>query len=247
MAKYHINPATGNPGECVAQEGNCLYGAATEHYGSAIEARRAFEESMAVASLPAKKKRQLHPDTFLSILTQNEQVLTEVFAPELGNELLPGDYVAFYHDSQSGKDRYVKLSVSRDGSTDYERISGFKSLPSPAPDEVKDAVVELKRAVEELENESDPFTSRRLERDRVTMLETTKGISRVLAKFDWTDNMDAHKGLSELEQIEWSIDHDLQLAEEEELRFEAGALRATKAIVSKCINDARSFKELRSA
>ena len=46
MAKYHINPKTGNPGVCRAQEGKCPFGAADEHYSSPQEARLAYEKLM---------------------------------------------------------------------------------------------------------------------------------------------------------------------------------------------------------
>ncbi len=44
MAKYHINPETGEPGICTANTGRCLYGAPSDaHYTSKIAARTAFE------------------------------------------------------------------------------------------------------------------------------------------------------------------------------------------------------------
>lgn len=48
MAKYHLNPTTGNPGECSAAEGNCPYGTDAPHYGSPEEARAAFESQQEV-------------------------------------------------------------------------------------------------------------------------------------------------------------------------------------------------------
>ena len=46
MARYHINPKTGNPGICTANAGRCPYGGEEEHYGSADVARSAFESGM---------------------------------------------------------------------------------------------------------------------------------------------------------------------------------------------------------
>lgn len=46
MARYHINPKTGNPGACNAQHA-CPFGGAEDHYSSEEKARAAFELSMA--------------------------------------------------------------------------------------------------------------------------------------------------------------------------------------------------------
>jgi hypothetical protein len=44
MAKYHINPQTGNPGACRAKE-KCPFGDTDHHYDSKEAARQAFEAS----------------------------------------------------------------------------------------------------------------------------------------------------------------------------------------------------------
>lgn len=44
MAKFHINPETGNPGTCRAAEGKCPFGADAPHFASKEEARRNFEQ-----------------------------------------------------------------------------------------------------------------------------------------------------------------------------------------------------------
>jgi hypothetical protein len=46
MAKYHINPSSGDPSQCRARAGNCPFGSDDEHYGSSTEARVAYEEQM---------------------------------------------------------------------------------------------------------------------------------------------------------------------------------------------------------
>jgi len=68
MAKYHINPATGNPGVCRVDRSKpsapvrgCPFGDDDKHYGSAEEARTAYEASMEneatpVATKPVDKK-----------------------------------------------------------------------------------------------------------------------------------------------------------------------------------------------
>lgn len=47
MAKFHVNPQSGNAGPCKAKEGKCPFGGASEHFGSPEEARAAFEMKMA--------------------------------------------------------------------------------------------------------------------------------------------------------------------------------------------------------
>lgn len=46
MAKYHINPDTGNPGECSAKLGKCPYGTEVHHYESKEAARVGYEKLM---------------------------------------------------------------------------------------------------------------------------------------------------------------------------------------------------------
>lgn len=45
--KYHIKPASGEPGRCYAKAGNCPFGADAPHFATAEEARKSFESSMA--------------------------------------------------------------------------------------------------------------------------------------------------------------------------------------------------------
>lgn len=45
MAKYHINPETGNAGECSAKKDNCPFGADSEHYTTPEAAREAYEKT----------------------------------------------------------------------------------------------------------------------------------------------------------------------------------------------------------
>lgn len=62
MAKYHINPATGNPGVCRADPSKpnargCDFDLGeSDHYGSAEEARTAYEASMENEATPAAAK-----------------------------------------------------------------------------------------------------------------------------------------------------------------------------------------------
>lgn len=57
MAKFHINPETGNPGSCSAQTGNCPFGSDDEHYTSAEAARTAYEKQMDSESFSVVRDR----------------------------------------------------------------------------------------------------------------------------------------------------------------------------------------------
>lgn len=46
MAKFHVNPETGEPGKCSAAEGNCPFKDVSEHFESAAEAREGYEKEM---------------------------------------------------------------------------------------------------------------------------------------------------------------------------------------------------------
>jgi hypothetical protein len=57
---YHINPSTGDPGNCHAAKGNCPFGGIDDHYTSSESARRAFEaksEDAKAHSLKAWKRK----------------------------------------------------------------------------------------------------------------------------------------------------------------------------------------------
>lgn len=60
MAKFHINPKTGEPGRCSAVH-RCPFGGESEHYGSESEARQAYEAIQSGATFtPAS--RAVEPD-----------------------------------------------------------------------------------------------------------------------------------------------------------------------------------------
>lgn len=59
MAKYHINPETGNPGVCRATK-QCRFGSANEHYGSKDEARAAYERSQGPQPVEVPKEDLMH-------------------------------------------------------------------------------------------------------------------------------------------------------------------------------------------
>jgi len=45
MTKYHINPKTGNPNICHAENDRCPFGSADNHFDSKVEARTVFEKN----------------------------------------------------------------------------------------------------------------------------------------------------------------------------------------------------------
>jgi hypothetical protein len=55
MAKFHVNPETGDPGKCSAEDGRCPFGG--EHFESEAEARNSYESSMNPFSSPDAMKR----------------------------------------------------------------------------------------------------------------------------------------------------------------------------------------------
>lgn len=60
MAKYHINPKTGNPGRCSAVH-QCPFGGESDHYGSESEARQAYEGSMSQGGATSSLKKSIVP------------------------------------------------------------------------------------------------------------------------------------------------------------------------------------------
>lgn len=76
---YHVNPETGEPGVCSAREGSCPFKA--EHYETAEEARKAFEEFAANEELvsdvwpPTGLPKKLHETaTFADLLRHYHDV-----------------------------------------------------------------------------------------------------------------------------------------------------------------------------
>lgn len=107
MAKFHINPETGNPGECTARAGRCPYGAEAPHYGSAEEARTAFEASM--SSHPAGKLRKTPTDKSLDGFTVTQYAMNISYVAE-GDRFITDEGVVYeaLADSEQGE---VKLGV----------------------------------------------------------------------------------------------------------------------------------------
>lgn len=237
MAKFHINPATGDAGECGATVGACPFGGADEHYGSAEEARGAYESMMSSQAVVTLEKRTLNKDIYVSVLTSDQDVLTENFAGEISNTLEPGEYVASYYDSKSDKDRYVKLKVGPNGELEYERLNKFRRISSPSSLRTQQAVTDLRENLGELVAKSDPSYCQSKGIDRITLLETSNEIRRMIAKFDWDTAEGATAGRVAFEDLEWVIDHDLTVAEEQGRNEEIKALTESKELVSSFITE----------
>lgn len=238
MAKFHINPSTGNPGECSATVKDCPYGSPDEHYGSADEARAAYEVMMSPQALTRRGgPKPLKRDVFVSVLTETRDVLTEGDSQDLGKNLEEGEYSAYYHDDKTGTDRYIKLRVTESGEVEYESTRGFKPISSPSTPRTQQAVSSIRTDLNLMVAKSDPSYCKQNGIDRITLLENSDEVRRILAKFDWNTATGASQGRVAFEDLEWVIDHDLDVAKENGLQAEANALDESKRIVSSFITE----------
>ncbi len=232
MAKFHINPESGDPGECRAKKGGCPFASDSEHYGSAEAAREAFELTMSNQSVVSFEKKELQPDIFVSILTSGRDVLSEQFAGDLGRDVEPGEYMASYYDSDSDQDKLLIVKVASDGKVDYEKVSEFRTINSPASEKTTSAVSTLRGQLEGLFDKGDPEYCEEQNIDRVTLLEHAQEIRRKLARHDWTSAEGATQGRASFEEIEWALDRDLTVAEQYSTAKEVNAIKESKALVT---------------
>lgn len=56
MARFHVNPESGKPGQCKAQHGGCPFGGEENHFASQAEAQAHYEATMANETVPASLK-----------------------------------------------------------------------------------------------------------------------------------------------------------------------------------------------
>lgn len=241
MAKFHINPSTGNPGECSATVKDCPYGSADEHYGSAEEARAAYEVMMSPQALTRRGGlKPLKRDVFVSVLTETRDVLTEGDSQDLGKNLEEGEYSAYYYDEKTDTDRYMKIRVTEAGEIEYESTRGFKSISSPSTPRTQKAVSAIRTDLNLMVAKSDPSYCKQNKIDRITLLENSDEVRRTLAKFDWSTATGASQGRAAFENLEWVIDHDLDVAERDGRVDEINALTESKRIVSSFITELSS-------
>lgn len=234
MARFHIN-GSGDAGLCRATAGKCPFGGTEDHYGSIEEAREAFEHKMEAAPLK-KRSKQPHKDMFISILTSNQEVLMERFGNDL-DDLEPGEYSAQYYDEASDSDKFITIKVSEGKPVHYNDVAKFTPSHPLTSAKTLTAFREADEAYHQLN--ADPTYCAANKIDRVTLLESSKGFERVLAKYDLTKAEDATFAKLELEDLEWALDHDLELAERDGRVEELQALQVAKEPLSKLLD---SFK-----
>lgn len=232
MAKFHVNPATGEPGECSARPGNCPYGADAPHYDSKEAARHAFEESMdlALASITREERWARHgnldPNTFVSVMTPTSDVLTERFAPDLADDLEPGEYAVFYRDGNA--DKYAIIKVEKSGEFTLTATKKPTPVSSPVSQETRAKASRLDHDISSLhiEAERNPAMF-----DSTTAGEIHRELQRSFAKFDWTTAAGATAGKIHLEDVQWALQSDLDVAKRQGLWPTARVLEeANKAL-----------------
>lgn len=106
MAKYHVNPETGEPGECKA-EIKCRFGSPEEHYTSAEAARKAFEDSQPL--FPTQKREESEEEILDRVRTwvPGERLSKEVY------ETLPVGTILVQVHNESGDQSYFSIGENR--------------------------------------------------------------------------------------------------------------------------------------
>lgn len=238
MARFHINNS-GDAGPCGAVNGRCPFGGDEEHYPTLEAAREAFEQSMAVGSplKAATKTKTPTGDMFISILGPNDQVVTERHGDDL-SDLEPGVYSAQYVDPKTGKDRYISLTVDPNTSASYEHTKTRKAHRPKTSKKTLDAFTTATAAYSELLGSPTSCEERNI--DRTTLSESTKGVERVLSKYDLSSAVELSKARMELEDIEWALDHDIVVAKREGKAKELNALSAAREPLATLLNSLKS-------
>lgn len=107
MAKYHVNPQTGEPGECKA-EIKCRFGSSEEHYTSAEAARKAFEQNQPL--FPLKKLEE----TPAQILDRARVMIPGArLTSELYSTLPKGSVILEVHHESGDQRYYIKGEDSK--------------------------------------------------------------------------------------------------------------------------------------
>lgn len=137
---YHINPSTGETGQCRASVRNCPFGGADEHFTSEEAARMHYESTMSAGSLAAQKKdgRSVRGNwADLELYRSQIPSFSEVFVHPQGK-------IAFtfsrYHDrlkvEKDGKSASTSgnLNDLRAGRGAWKQIKG-RNDPLPSPED----------------------------------------------------------------------------------------------------------------
>lgn len=237
--KVHLSE-DGEPRECRATADCPLKnsdGSPAKHFDTKDDARAYYASKMEESAHSTMSKRpakelKLDNDLYVSVLTSSEHTFTEGFPDTLSRELEPGDYTAMYHDEESNRSRYMHMSVNGQGQISYKKMNRFQAITSPASARVKQAVDNLNSDLKKISENSDPSTCKRNHMDRITLMETSQEIKRRVAAHDWNTAVGASQGRADLEEVEWALDHDIAVAEEQGLTREANAIRESKKTLS---------------
>lgn len=148
--KYHINPETGNPNQCVAKPGNCRFGSDTNHYDSKVEARQAFEKSMDDAQTPSKTAAQIEDEKRVQYAYETDTALAA-----LSNDLQKADRRAYRAVDDLGRRVRIKLTTPSDvpkifaAAEEQKDRYGMEGAISSARDYMREAK-RLKTEVDEM-------------------------------------------------------------------------------------------------
>ena len=236
MAKFHINDS-GDAGLCRATKGGCPFGGDDAHYASLDKAREVYEEKMSHSSLRSSMV-QAPKDMYITVFNSYREIITENLPDNLGPRLEPGEYIAQYRDSVRNTDQLIRIRVGDDSSISYENISRFKKLSSATSKKTLDAISEAQKAYREINMKPVHCIENMI--DRVTLIESAQAFERVLLKH----NLEHAEGIVSarigFEDLEWSFDGALEVAQSQGLVREVNALKAAKAPLSKLLNSFRS-------
>jgi hypothetical protein len=152
MSSYHINPTTGNPGICRAKK-KCRFGDITgQHYGSADQAREAYELKM--------KEKQIDKNLELEInriLEKSEKGKSGTFDSLCEVLKTARKYSETYSSSKWHNDYYG--TVCHHISPVVGRIRAQVYHNNGNPDEfLKDELRSLHRALAVIRNPLDPLS-----------------------------------------------------------------------------------------
>jgi len=245
--KVHLSE-DGVPRECNANIADCPVknsdGSPVEHFSSKEEARAHYASQMESRAHSTIRKRstkgaKLDENLYISVLDRPDEVVFEGYPDMLARSLQPGSYTAMYHDEKTDSSRYIRMSVSDSGEITYKQLSRFQATTSVASLSIQNAVSNLKSDLEELSKRSDPSTCKRDHMDRITLMDATQRIKRHVAIHDWSSATGASRGRANLEDVEWDLEHDIAVAEEQGNITEANAIRESQSVLSKFIQSTK--------
>jgi len=102
MARFHINPKTGNAGACKATQGKCPFGDESLHYTSAAAAREAFENGQ----VTFKEQKPLKSLTFGGNTWKNVELTGARYSSD--NSIA----IVAYSDGEFGPEPLTDITVN---------------------------------------------------------------------------------------------------------------------------------------